>query len=87
MPKTPTNYLRVAKDNLTSPPYGTTHEQMAGRMAGAQAAALIELAEQQQTANLIAYMQAAYRGGLAYRPSPEVLKSVQADVEERLGLA
>jgi len=87
------NMLRAAEENL-KPPRDITFEQYANRVAAAQAQATIALAEQQkrtadalETANLIAYLRTAYQGGLAYRPSAEVLKSVQADVETRLGLA
>jgi hypothetical protein len=45
------------------------------------------LADAAETDSMIAYLKAAYQGGLAYRPSAEVLKSVQAQIETRLGLA
>lgn len=45
------------------------------------------IAEQLQTANLLAYLNVATQYRLAYTPSEAVLKSVQADVEVRLGLA
>ena len=49
--------------------------------------ASLDLAYEQRTANLIAYLDLASRLDLAYHPSVAVLKSVQADIEERLGLA
>ena len=92
-PKPDPDYLGNAKANLIAP-FNISPQQYEIRVAAAQVQATIALAEQQaraadalETSNLIAYMRTAYQGGLAYRPSAEVLKSVQADVETRLGLA
>jgi hypothetical protein len=73
---------------------GITDATMIATALNAHACAVLMQAHEQkrtadalETANLIAYLRTAYQGGLAYRPSAEVLKSVQADVETRLGLA
>ena len=47
----------------------------------------VAVAFEQQTANLIAYLKLAKQRGLAYEPSENVLKALQANIEERLGLA
>jgi hypothetical protein len=80
------DYLAAAKLNLNAPD-GITIEQYAGRAAAALAQATIALVEAQQTANLLAYLNVASQYRLAYVPSENILKSVQADVETRLGLA
>lgn len=51
------------------------------------AQATTALAEEHHTANLIAYLKTAGTIHMAYRPGENVLKSVQARIEERLGLA
>lgn len=58
-----------------------------GTGIGARVYATLAVAHEQRTANLLAYLAAASNNDLPYRPSPSVLKSVQAEVEERLGLA
>lgn len=76
---TENNYLDRAKSRLHN---GTTNE-----VARAQAEATLALAYEQHTANLIAYLNAASTIDLSWHASESVLRSVQARVEERLGLA
>jgi hypothetical protein len=80
------DHLANAKANLIAPK-GVSFQQYDQRLAAAQAQATIALVEAQQTANLLAYLNVASQYRLAYSPSENVLKSVQADVETRLGLA
>jgi translation initiation factor 2B subunit (eIF-2B alpha/beta/delta family) len=63
-------------------------DSIRGPITGGQAiaAATVALAQEQRTANLIAYLAAAGTARVAYQPSESVLKSVQAEIEERLGL-
>jgi hypothetical protein len=65
-------------------------EANVGRGTGvtAKTLATLAVAHEQRTANLIAYLVAASKSDVAlpYRPSESVLKAVQAEVEERLGL-
>lgn len=53
----------------------------------AQAIATDKLAREQETANLINYLNVASQYRLPYVPSEAALKSAQARVEERIGLA
>lgn len=85
--------LKAAVLNLNAPD-GITREQYRDRAIAANAQATLALAIVQteanrraETANLIAYLEAASQDRLTYQPSEAVLKSVQADVEVRLGLA
>lgn len=57
-----------------------------GTGIGARVYATLAVAHEQRTANLLAYLAAAGTARMAYQPSESVLKSVQAEVEERLGL-
>jgi len=52
----------------------------------AQALAAVALAYEQQTANLIAYLNTGYNSW-AYHPGENVLRHVQGQIEERLGLS
>lgn len=78
MPETDNKAARQAEYNL-----GRTGVTSGER---AQVLASLAVAHEQRTANLLAYLAAASNNDLPYQPSPSVLKSVQAEVEERLGL-
>jgi hypothetical protein len=80
MPKQDTtpDYLRAAKANLNEANKTYSAEQFAGHISAAQAQATIALADEQRTANLIAF--------LSQIPAPHGREQLHNMIVERLGL-
>ncbi|QPK40205.1 hypothetical protein SEA_JINKIES_74 [Arthrobacter phage Jinkies] len=98
MPKdnTPLGHVRDILDSVHDwqGHEGSTDATRIAELLEAQIIIGVELVERQsriaheaETANLLAYLNAAASRSLRCDPSESVLKSVQASIEERLGLS
>lgn len=81
------SHYREAESTLEVVGFAHDAETVDSYAEYAQAEATLAVADELKTANLIAYLAAVGTSRMAYLPGESVLKSIQADIEVRLGLA